>query len=129
MSFTRRVFSGHQDLNGGEKLEASEDIVGSRSIDLSETIPGSSTDYLVLYTIDVSALKYIWIKANAVMTLEFNSSSAPSKSIQLAAGSAFVWSLTSGEANPFVSTDVTALYVTSTAGGQLDIRGLVDATP
>lgn len=127
MSQTHRV-TRTWSLASGQQLTATESIACSGGIDVDETIPANSTDLLVALTLDVSQLKVLYMLATADMTLETNSSSSPVHTITLKAGVPRVWTSTDGSTSPVANTDVTALYVTSTAGGTLKIRAGYDAT-
>lgn len=114
----------------GTPLEDSETISEAAENNLSESIPGDSTDLAVAWTCDYSALKALYIKSTRDLTIETNSGSAPGNSIALKAGKALIWSLNCGLACPF-TVDVTGLFITLAAGvaATLDIRSLVDPTP
>lgn len=89
-------------------------------------VPALSTDYLVAYELDYSQCKGVFILADAAMTIETNSGSAPAQTISLTSGVPVAWMYGAGTCP--ITADITALYVTSTAGGNLTIRTLVDAT-
>lgn len=120
-----------ENINGvGGKGESRISISCGAGYVISETIPGSSTDLPVALVIDVSQLKVIYLKCKtAGLTLEFNSSSSPSKTISLAAGQAFMWHNLNGHANPFGSTDVTGLFVTKAGAGAVLLEGFVGVDP
>lgn len=89
-------------------------------------VPASSTDLLVAYTLDFSQCKGFFLLADAAMTVETNSSSAPDQTFTLAANVPVAW--VDGDGTCPVTDDITAIYVTSAAGGTLKIRSLVDPT-
>src|SRR5687768_2529223 len=91
----------------------------------------ASTTQQVVYDLDVSALKIFYVLADKACTLKTNSSSAPDTTISLAAGVPFVWYEGCGHANPFGSTDITALYAVNGAGAvaNVTLRTLFDSTP
>ena len=98
---------------------------------ISETVAGATTDGLVAYAADLSQMKSCVICCKTRdMTVKTNSSGAPDKTISLKAGVPVVWDSNNGQANPFGTVDVTALYVTLAAGDDavLDIRNLIDPT-
>ncbi|MBN9522493.1 hypothetical protein J0H58_28890 [bacterium] len=113
---------------GGLQVEATYDAAGGLRPDVSEVIPPSSTDLAVAWVCDVSALSAVVLLASAAMTVETNNASSPGNTIPLAAGQPVFWFTGCGWACP-LTADVTGLYVTSTAGGTLSIRALVDPTP
>lgn len=95
---------------------------------IDETIPASQTDLAVTWAFTKTKLKSIYIVASAAMTLETNSSSAPADTITLTANVPVVWDSTQTFiANPFAG-NVTSLFVTTTAGGLLQIRWSYDPT-
>ena len=64
--------------------------------------------------IDVSALKAILVVADVDCLLEFNGDGAPQfVAVNLAAGEPFAWNNRSGLDNPFGSTDVESIAVSS----------------
>lgn len=111
---------------GGASQSASLSASSEAEVNLDVVIPESSTDKLVAYVLDYSQCKGLYIEADAAMTIETNSGSAPGQTIELVAGVPTVW-IYGGGTCP-ITVDVTALYVTSVAGGNLTIRTLVDAT-
>jgi hypothetical protein len=96
---------------------------------LDVTIPPTSTDFNVNVAMDVSELKYVYIVADAAMTIETNSGSSPAHTLNLVANEPYAWTHKANLVNLFVTTDVTSFKVTSTAGGTLKIRFGVDSTP
>ncbi len=90
------------------------------------TVAALAADYLVAYVLDYSQCKGVFILADADMTLETNSSSAPDQTISLTANVPVAWVYGAGTCP--ITADITSLYVTSTAGGTLKIRTLVDST-
>lgn len=126
MSFThiatRRISTGSETITKTMSNEA-----GSES-NLSESIAANQTNLLVGYTLDVSAVKSFYIVSDVAMTVKTNSSGSPANTLTLVAGQPYLWVV--GDYDTFkLTTDVTALYITNTTAGTLDIRALVDATP
>lgn len=113
---------------GSNSLSKTKSSTGGAEANISESISANQTDLLIAYVLDVSQLKSIFMLATADMTLETNSSSVPGTTIALKANEPYMWHSNSPQANPFGATDVTALYVTNTTAGDLDIRALVDPT-
>lgn len=95
------------------------------------TVPDSSTNLLVNFTLDVSELKALYIVCDKAILIETNSGSSPAATITLAAGEPLIWWTGCAFANPFGSTDITGLYLTTGAVGDalLQIRALHDSTP
>lgn len=109
-------------LSNVTELTASDEGENNRDV----VVPANSTDLLVAYTLDYSQCKGFFLLADANMTIETNSSSAPAQTITLTANVPVAW-MTGAGVCP-ITADVTALYVTSVAGGNLTIRSLIDAT-
>lgn len=89
------------------------------------------TNQLVAFVLDVSQLKSFYMRASGgAMTVKTNSSGAPAHTFALLDGEAISWHSDSPLANPFGSTDVTALYVTNAGATTvlLDIRAGTDPT-
>lgn len=101
---------------------------GSKST-IQETIPASTTNQLVAFTLDVSQCKLFSMMSTVAMTVKTNSSGSPADTIALAANIPYVW--TNDDYTTFkLGTDVTALYVTNatTAAGDFTLVALVDPT-
>jgi len=94
---------------------------------ITETLP-IGTNVLVAYTLDVSQAKTLYIYSSTDATIKTNSSSAPAATLSMIGGNAISWNNQTGIANPFGSTDITALYVTNAAETVLDIRCGFDPT-
>lgn len=128
MAFTHTMTKGFS--RAGESLSQSNSYTGGLEKNLSETIPGASTNLLVNYTLDVSACKSFYMQSTRDMTVKTNSSGSPDDTIALKANEPYQWA--PNYANAFeLGTDVTALYVTLAAGADdtLVIRSVVDPTP
>lgn len=112
---------------GGQTLGGAVTLTASGNTSISESCAASNTTEIVC-TIDVSALKMIFMVADNDCDVEFN---GPNIEVQLQAGRPFVWFATGDLANPFGSTDVTSLSVTNGPGSaaNLWIEILADATP
>ncbi len=113
---------------GGLQVGASYDGSGGLRPDLNEVVPPSSMNLAVGWTVDVSEIDVLVLYATAAMTLKTNNSGSPADTISLAANTPIFWFTGCGLDCP-LGTDVTVLYVTSSAGGTLSIRALVDPTP
>ncbi len=119
--------------NDGVSFSASVASSGGLEVNVDETIAGSSTDLAVAFACDVSQLKSLFILATAAMTIETNSGSASDNTITLAANVPFSWTNQDGldlrdTGETAITTDIASLFVTSSAGGSLKIRALVDPT-
>lgn len=96
-------------------------------IAIDETIPPSSTNLQVALAFAYAKVKGYFMVAPAAMTLEFNNSTTGVPTVALAANVPQVWY--DGNAHTSLFTeDVTTMYITSTAGGLLRMRFLIDPT-
>ena len=97
---------------------------------IDEPIGALAANFQVTFSFTKTKLKSIMLYATAAMIVYTNSpsGSAPQDTIHLAAGVMYLWNIDNGppyQANPFIG-DVTTIYVTSTPGGVLSIRGTFD---
>jgi hypothetical protein len=113
--------------NGTDILDHAVTSTSGTEKNVSEAIGASQTDYLVAWTCDYSQLQSLYIYSAVAMTIETNNGSAPGQTITLAAGKPYVWYYGSGITCP-ITVDVTALYITNTTAGTLEIRSLEDPT-
>jgi len=97
---------------------------------LSESIPDESTDLEVVFPLDVSAIKAIFIKSDQDITIETNDGSSPDDTLTLTADCPYIWHENSEYTN-LLTADVTSLFVTNASGAAatLEIEAIVDATP
>lgn len=119
--------------NDGGSFSGTIESTGGLEVNVDETIPALSTDLAVAFAADVSQLKSLFILASAAMTIETNSGSAADNTITLAANVPFAWTNQGGmdlrdTGETAITTDITSLFVTSSAGGTLKIRALIDPT-
>lgn len=123
-TFTRKWVSDGAEITKDEIVSA-----GSEQ-NIDESIPDSSTDLLVNWTCDYSALKGLFIVSDQDIVLETNDGSSPDNTISLTANVPLLWTAEGYLTNPFTA-DVTALYVTNASGSaaNLKIRSLYDPTP
>ncbi len=124
MSLTHKVKRSF--TSGSEVLEYSETINTGSAFELDVAIVASSTDIPLACAIDVSEMKTLFLLATQDMTLETNDGTTPAATVTLKAGIPVVWTSTSGQTNPFGSTNVTGLYVTSTLAGTFKMRTGID---
>jgi archaellin len=128
---TRNISVGYS--AAGVSINATFALEAGAEVTISETIPASSTNLaLSSFALDVSQVKALVMVAAADMVVETNSGSSPVNVFTLTANVPFLWftgqATLRDTAGTAVSTDITSLFVTSTAGGLLDIRALVDPT-
>jgi len=97
---------------------------------ISTTVADSVTDQLEVISIDVSAIQSIYINSTQNITLEINSSSAPTETIALTADNPYIWYLGSYFTNT-LATDITAMFLTNASGSTatFDVRCVYDSTP
>ena len=98
------------------------------NLEVEDKTVGTDTQYDMV--IDVSTIESLCIEASTAMTLETNATDASGgDTISLTANQAVVWNTriqsTLGTACP-LTTDVTTLYVTNAAVGDLKIYILMD---
>lgn len=114
--------------SSGAPVSKTITATGGLEVTVSETIPASSTDLEIAFALDVSACQGIYIVADAAMTIEWNDGSGTQGSFTLAADTPEVFWGGEGQTCPF-DVDVTSIFVTSSAGGLLEIYAIVDGTP
>lgn len=105
-------------------------VTGSGSQSLDEDIANGQTNKRIEFTLDVSALKSIWICSDQDVTLETNDGTTPADTIALQAGVPYMWHSDSYDAC-LLTTDITALFITNASGASanLTIEALTDVTP
>jgi hypothetical protein len=94
-------------------------------------IPASSTDYVVTLSIPtVADLRCLMLNATAAMTVTPYNGASAGTPITLAANTPFVWSDQDEFAtNPISVATVTAVKVTSSAGGIFTFKSVSNAIP
>ena len=116
----------------GKKFVWTDSQTNGDENNIDESIPDSSTDLAVSWSVDVSAMSSCLIVADGgALTVKTNSSSTPDDTFTLANGEPIVWVTGSGLANP-ITTDITSgLFVTNSSGSAVTLRcyRLQDATP
>ena len=130
MSITRNVFISWS--NNGRTISDTVSRSNELADSLDITVPGGSSPLHVIQTIDVSALKVLFMSCDRDLTVKSNSNSAPDATITLKADVPLWWDSESAYfTNPFGSTDVTSLYLTLAAGADatLKMETLSDSTP
>lgn len=123
---TRRLTQSIQ--IGDVTLVGSESRTAGTAVSIDEAVAGQ-TSIVLSQAIDVSALHAIFVLAESVeLNITFN---GPDFEVDVPAGQAFVWTTTSGHANPFGSIDVTSIDVNNseTPAGRVKIELLIDPTP
>lgn len=126
MAFTHTLT--YRVASAGETItKLIESSAGSEQ-NLSEAIPANQTNLLVVYSLDVSACESFYLFATQNMTIKTNNSGSPDDTIVLRANEPYQWHTNAYDAF-LLTADVTALYVTNTTAGDLQIRALMDPTP
>lgn len=102
-------------------------IAGSRR-SISEDVPAEASGLSVACSIDVSALKLLFIISDVDLTLTFE---GPDTEVQVNAGMPILWHYLSQLENPFGIVDVTSITVDNATSidGTLQIEILTDPTP
>jgi hypothetical protein len=127
MSFTHTV---NETVKVGSVTHSSpRDLTGSSRVSISETI-SIANNVLVNCSLDVSAIKSVYILSDQNMTLKTNSSGSPAETISLVANVPLTWYTNCYYTN-LLATDITALYLTnaSAAAASFTLEALTDATP
>jgi hypothetical protein len=116
--------------NGASTITSSETFTADAEANLDLELAASSTNVQHNVAVDVSELESLFMLAEADATVYVNDAStgSPTATIALEGGRAYVWPNGSAT-NPLGATDVTSLYVTCSAGGDFQVRALVDPTP
>lgn len=114
---------------GDNQISKSNTITGGAKQSIEESVPDSSTDLAIAFTLDVSQLKSLYIVSDQDITLETNSGSSPADTISLVAGVPYVWHADSYH-TCLLGTDVTGLFATNSSGtdATLQIEALYDPT-
>lgn len=116
--------------NGGETIAKTNTYSGDGRESRTIAVPDSTTDQLVNLTMDVSQIKSLYIVSNYAVTVETNSSSAPTNTIALVADTPLIWHTGSYYTN-LLTADVTAIYLTNASGSAatVNIEIVHDSTP
>jgi hypothetical protein len=139
MAFTH-TFQWSLSTGSGSSLNGSfTDVYGSEQPNLDEVVAPSTTALNLDWTASTTRLKEIVMlftadTAGGDITIETNAtatlSGTPQETIVLSDGVPLIWfdnGVVGSAAAPFLG-DVTTIYVTTTTGGDLRIRGLEDPT-
>jgi len=114
---------------GGSSVYQKSTFTSGGRADIDESIADGVTDGLLAYVLDVTQIVAFVIVSTQDILVETNSSSAPDDSLSLIANEPQIWDEDSLATN-FLTTDITALYVTNASGSAatLKIRCLFDPT-
>jgi hypothetical protein len=122
-TLTKRVAPG-----AGTQISKAIENTGGLEANLSESIAASQTNLQLNYALDVSAVKSFYMVASVDMLVETNSGGSPVDTINLRANEPYDWHVNAYNTFKF-GTDITALFITNTLAGTLEIRCVVDVTP
>lgn len=105
-------------------------FTGTGGQQIDETVPASTSNHPVVFSLDVSAIKALYIVADGDLLLETNNSGTPDDAISLRAGEPYIWYTNSYFTN-LLAADVTSLFFTNAAAAvvNVSIRVITDATP
>ena len=115
--------------NGSTTVAKTATVTADEQIELQATLSASSTNVLHTLALDVSEMKAAYLCCTADCTVKTNSSSAPDATINLTANVPVCWYTGGNGSNPFITTDVTKVYLTCADGGTIYIAALQDPTP
>lgn len=127
MAFTHTI--QRKVIAAGGAIQASNDYTGESQTSIDESVPIQS-DYEVAFTLDVSAIKAIFIMSDQDLTLETNDGGSPVDTISLLANVPYVWHTGSYFVNK-LTTNITALFLTnaSAAAARFQLEVVFDPTP
>ena|SRR5688572_29899204 len=119
---------------GADALNKTVDLQGGAELNLDELIPAGSNPLAIIFAMDVSQLKLLYLVSDKDITVKTNSNAVPVNTFTLAAGVPFVWGAggaalrdTGGN---LVNTDITSLQVVNAGedDATLQVRSLYDPT-
>ena len=128
MSHTHQIT---QSCQVGNRIVSNDNLyTGGSMTPVDEPIPDSSSDKLVVFTLDVSQVKSIYITSDQDLTVKTNDAGAPTDTLNLLADLPYIWTHNSYFTNK-ITADITALYVTNSSGAiaNLKIEVVFDPTP
>jgi hypothetical protein len=127
MSFTHTIESSVQ--TPGKRVTANFTVAHDQQVSLDVSVPGATNDHDVDFDFVVARLQSIFIKSDQDVTLETNSSSAPTNTIALKANKPLIWYVGSYYANLFTA-DVTRMFFTNAGAtaARVEIEAIVDPT-
>jgi hypothetical protein len=112
---------------GDQSLSGNVTITAGAAVSIEETIAADG-DVTIAQTIDVSALRAIFMVCTKPLSVEFV---GPNFEVALETNVPFCWFIGNGIDNPFGATDVTSIHVLEESGDEsvLQIEILHDPTP
>lgn len=118
-------------LGSNAEIEQSYEVDVSGSVHVEESVADGSTDLkITIPTIDISAMKSLFIRSTQDVTIKTNSSSTPDDTLNVKSGSPVDWDDKSVHAKP-LSADVSSIFVSNSSGSSatLTIYAAQDTTP
>lgn len=126
MSFTHSLQWAYS--TAGSRNAATVEATSEEELNLDVVIPALADAKTVAYQLDVTQCRGVFILADAAMTVYTNADGgAGGQTLALTAGVPIAW-ITGGPGTCPLTVDITGLFVDCTAGGNLTIRTLIDAT-
>jgi hypothetical protein len=112
--------------NGARAVQGASNEAGALDQQIDQNYPAATSGTLFTIGFTVAALQSIILVSDQNMTIKTNSNSSPANTINLIAGTPFIWQRSAGYfSNPF-TTDVTAFYVTCTPSARLQGKVLTN---
>jgi hypothetical protein len=115
---------------GGLTIAYSAGSPADQHVAISKTIPANSTDVQIDLSVDISDAVAYAVWADQDCTVETNSASSPTDTLNLSRKIALQYVVGDPAANAFLSADVTALFITTGANPTLfRFAAAEDTTP
>jgi hypothetical protein len=109
---------------GGTVQTVSADL----AVTFSKTLP-TGTNHRIDLSIPVAAIKAVAIEADNDCTIKTNETVEPPDEIELKAKQPLIWATGDPAELLYLTTDVTAFYVTTTTSTLLKFGAAIDSTP
>lgn len=118
------------DPSGGNAVTANKQYTATSQVRVKEPVANGQTDRQIFVSIKVAVVKSIIIKSTQNVTLETNSGTTPSNTLNLLANVPYIWNTDSYDALK-LTVDVTSVFITNASGASadIDIDVIVDPTP
>lgn len=115
---------------GANLTNTPKSVSGSALLVVDESVANGQTNSLVACTLDVSAVKGLYLISDQDVLVETNDGTTPDDTISLKANQPYLWHTDAYDALIFAA-DITALYVTNASGSAAAIKmyAVTDATP
>lgn len=132
MPFTRRLTLSYL---GADVINQAVEKTGGAEFNLDEAVVDGAAGLSIVATLDVSALKLLYLISDQALTVKTNDNGSPNNTFTLAANVPFAWveggAALRDTAGALVTVDVATLKVTNASGNDatLKVRALYDPTP